>query len=165
MPMNQSLWDMMDERIEQLMMQWAQATTGLATANVVVAEQYDPQPDMLPMILIRSYEATYEDAEALLGDSVYHMSGIIYPYEIVVATTQPNIQTAKSFATDAVSGVREKLRGSYNQLLALTALDGEHVNRFEFDGAEIFVRGLAGAHPEGSYMATCSITLRFYTEV
>jgi hypothetical protein len=52
-----------------------------------------------------------------------------------------------------------------NTLLALQSLDGEKVLRYEFDSAEVFVRGLAGAYREGEYMATCGVAFRFVTEV
>ena len=166
MPLPKSLWTMLDEKVQQMLMVWASGVVELAGAKVVVAEQFDPQPDAMPLILVRSYEANYEEGEAQFGDGAgqYHISEITYPYEVVVAANFNTIALAKDFTQGVATGVRDTFRRDPS-IYGVQAVDGEHVLRFEFGAAELYVRGLAGAYPEGQYMGTCAITFNFYSEV
>jgi hypothetical protein len=163
-PLQQSLWAKLDERLAYLLRLWAASTDGFTQAEVVVAEQYDPQADNLPIIIVRSYETDTEEAEALFGDGEYHLGGISYPFEIVVANSYSTVALAKAYAQNVVVAVRDVIRKD-SRLLSLSGDNGEYVTRMEIGDGEIYVRGLSGAYPEGEYLATCSITFNFYSEV
>lgn len=160
-----SLWVMIDEHLLSLVTAWAGTYTELGSAEIVVAEQFDPDNVKMPFILIRGYERKLEQAEPVIGDGEYHLDGVIYPYEILTMAQFDTISQAKNFAANANASLTDVLRADPT-LGGMRAANGEYVKFFDFDDSELFVRGLAGQAPNrGSYSGTAVLRLEIHTEI
>ena len=159
------LWEVIDEYLFDLCEAWKLLWTETETAKVIVAESFNPDTMPLPGIIILSYGKEAESEDAPFGDGAYHISGMTYAYQIVICASFPDAFTAKRFASASNSSILDALRGDIENLVALSADNGEFVQRFEFGESELYVRGLAGQPTQGTYTGCSVLDLTVYTEI
>lgn len=167
-PLPMSLWALMDSYLKAKMEVWKDQFDELAAADVVVAEQFNPEGNPMPFLLIRAIQTELDDADAKFGDGQYHLANIKYPYEFVIMRDYPDpsgVFNAKIFAANAAASWIDELRADPG-LGGLQAVNGETVQYFDFTGTELFVRGAGGQAPdEGNYIGTAVVRITVYTEI
>lgn len=161
--MSTALWSKIDAYYVTLITAWCAKYVDLAGATVKVAEQFDPDGVAYPFVLIRAYECKTGEAQPLFGDGLYHLDGIMYPYEFVVIKPFETMEEAKNFASNAHGSLIGELALDPT-LGGLAADDGEYVKQFEFDEGELYIRGMAGQQPEGKFAGTACVRINVMTE-
>lgn len=158
------LWTLIDTYLLNLCETWAAQWTETYRAPVYIAEQVNPDTVGYPFILISGYERNLQDSEPVIGSGEYSISGIRYPYEIVVCAAFDTFGKAKHFAAAASASFSDMLRAEPT-MGGLEAANGEFVEQFDFDDGEIYVRGVAGQAGTGKYIGGCTVAIIVHTEV
>src|SRR5262245_11603801 len=159
-----SLWTLLDNYFASLLSTWCAKYTELAGVQIQVGEQYDPNNVSFPFVLIYSYERKWEEAEPRFGDGKYHIDGLYYPYEFIIAHCFETLAEAKNFACNASASLTVELAENIEGIGELIGADGEGVKLFEYDDGELSIRGLAGQQPEGKYSGSAVVRIRVLTE-
>lgn len=164
LPLPVSLWTMMDNYFVSLVATWCAKYSDLAGARVVIGDSYNPSAVDFPFVLIRSTERKLIEGEPEFGDGFFHLDGIYYPYEFVVAGVFADLSAAKNFATNVAASLSYFIADNIDSLGLLIAADGEGVQLFELDDGEVQATGLAGQQPEGMYTGSGCVKIRVYTK-
>ena len=159
-----SLWSLMDNFFVTMITAWCAKYTELDGARVVIGDSYNPGAIDFPFVLIRSTERKLIEAEPEFGDGNFHLDGIYYPYEFVVAGVFVDLSAAKNFAANVAASLSFEIADNIGPLGELISADGEGVQLFELDDGELYANGMAGQQPEGMFTGSGCVRIRVYTK-
>ena len=111
--MSDTLWNDIDTYVEAAIEMDMGSGSGVATLALARIEQgdtFDPDKVTYPFCLIVSDNGSYGEAEAMHGDSEWHMEGVAYNYEIVFAVTNTTAALAKADVKTLLGRPRETQR-------------------------------------------------------
>lgn len=160
---NKSLWALIDDYLFALATTWKAQWTELENAVVIVAERLDPD-HVMPHILISGYERNMVNAEPVIGDGDFHMSGIRYPYEIMISATFDLLADSKTFAANSSASFADALRADPT-FGGLGAANGEFVEQFDYDDSELYIRGAGGENQGSKYVGCAVVRIDVHTEL
>ncbi len=145
-------------------------TEQVKTLTCVVAEQLDPDNHVLPVCLIRGYEAGMGDVEYPFGDGVYHIDGITYPYDLIVIDAADDYADIKDKMTEHAAKLRDIVRGApaLGGLTGASSLSGAHteqVQRVDIGDTTLFIRGRAGQNQAGKYQGAAALQVAIVSQI
>jgi len=145
-------------------------TQQVKTLTCVVGEQLDPDNHALPVCLIRGYEADMGDVEYPFGDGVYHMDGIIYPYELIAIDAADEYGDIKDKMTEHAAKLRDIVRavpalGGLTGASSVSGADTEQVQRVDIGNTTLYIRGRSGQNQAGKYVGAAALQVAIVSQI
>lgn len=159
------MWNMLDDYLVDKVDSLDGVNDLFEGVDTIIAQQVDPDQAHDPTVLVRGLTADDVGTGGQIGDGVYHLEGIQYPYEIIYISRSTSREKAIEIAKAATAALRDVIRADicFGSVGADDA--GEVVQRVVFGQRTVYIRGAHGQNRGQTYTAEGTISITVNTNV